>query len=111
MHGKQDTQEPHTHGPSGHNHSHGDSGATLMRILGMFAHVGDIETWMGDYRQRRIIPASNRLIVGTILVLLVGVVLWHILPKPYTSAAVIIIIAAAAHLAVLVIGGLSLSLF
>jgi SAM-dependent methyltransferase len=78
-----------------------------MRILGRVAHEGKA---LSDYRSPRIIPASNRVIVGTILVLLAGAILAHLLPANLSSVAWVVVIVAAGHLALLVIGGLIVTL-
>lgn len=100
----------HTHS-HGHNSEHahpGEDSGRLMKILGMIAHDGKA---LSDYRGPRLVPASNHVIVGTILVLLVGAVLAHLLPSNLTNVAWIVVIVAAGHLAILIIGGLIVTLF
>jgi ubiquinone/menaquinone biosynthesis C-methylase UbiE len=78
-----------------------------MKLLGSIAHEGK---GLSDYRSRRLVLASNHVIVITIFVLLVGVILAHLLPSGLSSIAWIITIAALGHLALLVIGGLLVTL-
>ena len=100
----------HTHS-HGHNSEHthpGEDSGRLMKVLGRIAHDGKT---LSDYRSPRIVPASNHVIVGTILALLVGVVLAHLLPSNLADVGWIVVIAAIGHLAILVIGGLIVTLF
>jgi ubiquinone/menaquinone biosynthesis C-methylase UbiE len=103
----------HQQAPPAHRHDEdhrhvGEDSGKLMRVLGRFAHEGGT---ISDYRSRRLVPASNRVIIGTILVLLAGVVLAHLLPSGLGSLALIVTLIAAGHLAVIVMGGLILTLF
>jgi ubiquinone/menaquinone biosynthesis C-methylase UbiE len=107
LHTHSQKQAKHTHS---HNseHSHvGEDSGRLMKLLGSIAHEGK---GLSDYRSRRLVPASNHVIVITIFVLLVGVILAHLLPSSLGSIAWIIVIVAAGHLALLVIGGLLVTL-
>lgn len=82
-----------------------------MGLLGLLPIIAHDQDWLSNYRPSRLRPASNRAILITILVLVVGVILWHIVPINYSGIALAIIAAAVAHLLILVIGGLSIALF
>jgi arsenite methyltransferase len=98
----------HTHA-DGSTHSHQNEGSgKLMAFLGRVAHNGET---LSDYRGTRIIHASNHTVIATIAILLVGVVLAHLLPTSISGVGWVVAIVAAAHLAILVIGGLLLTLF
>jgi ubiquinone/menaquinone biosynthesis C-methylase UbiE len=112
MHGKQEQQDPHTHShDEGHGHGGLLRGIRQMGILGLIPIIAHDQAWLGNYRPSRIIPASNRILGGTIVVLLIGVVLWHMLPIELNWIALRVVILAVVHLMILVIGGLSVTLF
>lgn len=108
FHGKHTSrQHSHSHDNApAHNH-----GSRMMGFLGVARLLSHNSAWMSDYRTSKLVPASNKVIMGTIVVLLTGVVLWHVLPTGINNVALALIIAAAAHLAFLVAGGLIVSLF
>ena len=96
-----DNAAPHTHGGT-------NNGSRMMRLIGLLAHEGES---LSDYRNPRLLLASNHVIIGTMLVLVIGMVLAHLLPANLVGVAQVVIIAGAAHLAILVIGGLAGTLF
>jgi ubiquinone/menaquinone biosynthesis C-methylase UbiE len=112
MHATHDEQEPHTHDHhGGHGHSGVIGGFRHMGFLGLLPLIAHDQKWLSNYRPSRLLPASNKVIVGTILVLLVGAILGHVLPANLGGIGLAIVIVAAAHLTILVIGGLGIALF
>ncbi len=108
IHSHEQKQTVHSHN-GGATHSHaGEDPGKMMGFLGKIAHEGES---LSDYRNPRIIPASNHVLVGTILVLAIGVILAHMLPANLIGLGWAIAIVGTAHLALLVIGGLLTTLF
>lgn len=75
-----------------------------MRFLGRVAHNSGAS--LSNYRSSRLILASNKSIVISLLVLLGGVILAHTLPGVLSTAAIAVLVIAGGHLAVVVMGGL-----
>ncbi len=114
MRRKHQKQEPHTHDhqtKGEHRHAAADSGSRMMGLLSILSPMAHIDERLSNYRTSRLVPASNQLIVGTILALAAGVILWNVLPVGLTGVALAVIIAATAYLMILVVGGASLMLF
>lgn len=107
LHPNEMNHAPHPHGTGGNNH-----GLHFMAFLGFLQHtMGGNSQWMSDYRNTRLLPVSHKVIIGTLLLLLVGVGLWYILPTSLSGLAIGLILLTAALLTLLVIGGLSVALF
>ncbi len=91
-----------------HSHDGTNNGVTIMGLIGRFAHQGES---LSDYRSTQVIHASNRTMLVTVLVLVVGVVLSYVLPANLSGVALAFVVVGAAHLAILVLGGLAMTLF
>jgi arsenite methyltransferase len=112
MHGKHEEQESHTHDHrGGHGHSGNIGGFRQMGILGVLPLLAHDQKWLSNYRPSRLLPASNHAIAATILVLVVGLILGNILPTNLGGIGLAIAVVAAAHLMILLIGGLGVGLF
>jgi SAM-dependent methyltransferase len=120
LHGKPENQEPsdhtdHSDHPDQHQHPHHRlrgllGGFRMMGLLGILPLLAHDQDWLSNYRPSRLLPASNKVIVATILVLLVGILLPYILPSSSAAVAVTLIVLAVAHLSMLVLGGLIIAL-
>lgn len=93
-----------------HSHDHqvtpnqGVEGDGFMRFLGRIAHNSGAS--LSNYRSSRLILASNKTIMISLLVLLGGVILAHTLPGVLSTVAIAVLVIAGGHLAVVVMGGL-----
>lgn len=79
-----------------------------MRFLILMIHLG-VYRVEGDYRSRRLVHASPARLALTILALAAGAALWWVAPG-LRVAALAVMIAAAAYLTLLVVGGIAVSL-
>lgn len=113
VHSERRQRESHTHyhRPSS-SRNPTDHGLSLMRLLGIMQQAtAHGSKWMSDYRSTRLIPASNHVILATILALLGGAFLAYNLPTGLKGLGRAVVIAASVLLAVFVIGGLGLTRF
>lgn len=107
---QQQSIHTHSHQPAPHSHDHqitqghGVEGDGFMRFLGRVAHNSGAS--LSNYRSSRLILASNKTMVISLLLLLGGVILAHVLPSALGSVAIAFVVVVAGHLAVIVMGGL-----
>jgi ubiquinone/menaquinone biosynthesis C-methylase UbiE len=81
-----------------------------MHFLGIFQHLLSTNArWMSDYRTKTLIPTSGKVIIGTLLILVIGIAFVATQPDLYAIGLTLIILASL-HLAVIVVAGVGMSL-
>lgn len=104
----------HTHGTHGHAPSFPgaeDESVKMMRTLAMFQRLDHYGSWMSNYRNKRIIPSSNRAVAIAAGAILLGGAGWLWLAAPWNLIGAGLALAGGLYLLVMAIIGLGLTMF